>query len=117
MTCNHLRVLRFRVLYVLGTRPKRHYGKFRIPVPDPQLPGPGAGYPAAGPGAGCRLPGRPFFGLFPPKKFLKMHRDTPGIKKKSGKKITKNHKNYHFLFGPAGSKQIFLGLNGPGFPL
>ena len=35
--------------------------KFRIPVPDPRLPGPGAGYPAAGPGAGCRLPGRPFF--------------------------------------------------------
>ena len=32
-----------------------------IPVPDPRLPGPGAGYPAAGPGAGCRLPGRPFF--------------------------------------------------------
>ena len=44
-----------------------------IPVPDPRLPGPGAGYPAAGPGAGypaaapgagCQLPGRPFFGIF-----------------------------------------------------
>ena len=65
-----------------------------ISIPGPARPGPGAG---------CRLPGRPFFGLFPPKKILKMHRDIPGIKKKSVKKITKDHKNYHFLFGPASS--------------
>ena len=36
--------------------------KFRIPVPDPRLPGPGASYPAAGPGFSiipgpARLPG------------------------------------------------------------
>ena len=49
-----------------GGLPFRNRG-IRIPVPDPRLPGPGAGYPAAGPGAGCRLPGRPFFGFFPEK--------------------------------------------------
>ena len=33
-------------------------------VPDGSSSLPGAGYPAAGPGAGCRLPGRPFFGKY-----------------------------------------------------
>ena len=60
--------------------------KLKGPIPVPaRLPGPGAGSPAtrarcrlsgyrgpvpdAGPGAGCRLPGRPFFGFFPPETF------------------------------------------------
>ena len=30
-------------------------------MPDPRLPGPGAGYPATR--ARCRMPGRPFFGI------------------------------------------------------
>ena len=42
--------------------------KFRNARPG-RIPGPGRSGPDAGPGAGCRLPGRPFFGLFPPKKF------------------------------------------------
>ena len=67
------------------------------PVPDPRLPGPGAG---------CRLPGRPFFGLFPPKKFLKMHRDTPGIKKKSEKKLQKIIKIIIFCSGRPALKKI-----------
>ena len=64
-----------------------------LSIPGLARPGParpGAGYPAAGPSAGCRLPGRPFFGLFPPKKFLKMHRDTPRIKKNPEKKYKKS---------------------------
>ena len=63
-----------------------------IPVPDPRLPGPGAGYPAAGPGAGCRLPGRPFLRFF----FWKNSKNCSTDSRDQNKIPKKNLKNSFF---------------------
>ena len=91
--------LYYEVVYRYPARPGPAR-KFRIPVPDPWLPGPGAGYPAAGPGAGCRLPGRPFLRFFSGK-ILKIALRTPGIKIKSEKINAKyvEHITYFFIKG------------------
>ena len=77
--------------------------KFRIPLLDPRLPGLGASYPAAGPGAGCRLPGRPFFRFFFRKSIKNCStdsRDQNKIPKKNSKKCRKNAKKLTPDFGP-----------------
>ena len=73
--------------------------KFRIPVPDPRLPGPGAGYPAAGPGAGCRLPGRPFFGFSFRKNSKNCSTDSQDPNKNLNFFIKKNHLCMRFYVG------------------
>ena len=86
------------------------------PVPDPRLPGPGAG-PATR--ARCRMPaaGPAVFRFISPEKILKIALRTPGIKKKSGKKLQKNDKNYHFCRGRPALKNSFLEPNEPGYEL
>ena len=82
--------------------------------PDTFWPGAGSpatrarcrpGYPGPVPDAGYRA-GR--FSVSSPRKPSKNHTTDPRDQKTIEKKFTKNDKNYHFLFGPAGPEKFVL---------
>ena len=65
--------------------------KTEIPYPGAGSPA-GASYPAAGPGASCRLPGRPFFG-----KYFRKNSESCSTDSRDQKNIRKKYKKLQTL--------------------